>query len=366
MSVVDMNNVKFDNAVEVSAEEYTGVATERSLDVVAAEINVIKSQTAEVIRRSVFEIGKRLCEAKALIGHGNWESWLRDNVSYSETTARTLMRAYREMGDEQVDMLTGESPADVFESLNLSQMVALFPLPAHERVAFVKEHEVEGKSVREIEALVAEAVDKGRKEYEHKYREEQARANELEDKLDAAEQAAQKAEDARENWEKIANTAKTQWEEDKIKREAEVRELREQADRLAKELEAAKSEPVQERFVYVEREGDTSSVTPDGVPPSPQGEGSEREDELKAQLAEVQDKLKEAEQRAASVEHKADMRVQAVNFALREIAGKVADIGGAIDELEQGGEGELAGKLRVSAAKAIKTMLEGAKWYGKV
>jgi DNA repair exonuclease SbcCD ATPase subunit len=339
--------------VEVSAEEYAGVATERSLDVVAAEINVIKSQTAEVIRRSVFEIGKRLCEAKALIGHGNWEAWLRDNVSYSETTARTLMRAYREMGDEQVDLLTGEAPADAFESLNLSQMVALFPLPAHERVAFVKEHEVEGKSVREIEALVAEAVDKGRKEYEHKYREEQARANELEDKLETAEQAAQKAEDARENWEKIANTTKTQWEEDKIKREAEVRELREQADRLAAELEAAKSEPVQESIVYVEKEVEQIDAP--------------EEDEKAAKLAEelkaVQEKLAEAEQRAAAVEHKADMRVQAVNFALREIAGKVADIGGAIDELEQGGEGELAGKLKASAAKAIKTMLEGATWY---
>lgn len=356
MSVVDMNNVKFDNAVEVSAEEYAGLATERSLDVVAAEINVIKAQTAEVINRSIFEIGKRLCEAKALIGHGNWESWLRDNVSYSETTARTLMRAYREMGDEQVDLLTGESPADVFESLNLSQMVALFPLPAHERVAFVKEHEVEGKSVREIEALVAEAVDKGRKEYEHKYREEQARANELEDKLDAAEQAAQKAEDARENWEKIANTAKTQWEEDKIKREAEVRELCEKADRLAAELEAAKNEPVQESIVYVEKEAEQIDK------PTEDGKAAKLEEELKA----VQEKLAEAEQRAAAVEHKADMRVQAVNFALREIAGKVADIGGAIDELEQGGDGELAGKLRVSAAKAIKAMLEGAEWYGKV
>ena len=360
MSIVDMNNVKFDNAVEVSAEEYAGVATERSLEVVAAEINVIKCQTAEVINRSIFEIGKRLCEAKAMIGHGNWEAWLRENVSYSETTARTLMRAYREMGDEQVDMLTGEAPVDVFESLNLSQMVALFPLPVHERVAFVKEHDVADKSVREIEALVAEATEKGKQEASASYEKAIAKANEnverLMDRLANAQDATEKANDARDNWEKIANSAKEQWEQDKLRHEKEVRELQEKADKLAKELEAAKNVPVQATMAI---DGEDASVVEDQA-------STEREDQLKAELAEVQNQLKEAEQRAAAVGHKADMRVQAVNFALREIAGKVADIGGAIDELEQGGEGELAGKLRVSAAKAIKAMLEGAVWYGKI
>lgn len=357
MSVVDMNNVKFDNAVEVSAEEYAGLATERSLDVVAAEINVIKAQTAEVINRSIFEIGKRLCEAKALIGHGNWENWLRDNVSYSETTARTLMRAYREMGDEQVDLLTGESPADVFESLNLSQMVALFPLPAHERVAFVKEHEVEGKSVREIEALVAEAVEKGKREASEAYEKAIADVNgnvdRLMNQLAAAQDDTANAEKVKAKAIERRDKLIAQLDEEKKKHEAEVRELRKQADRLAAELEAAKSEPVQESIVYVEKEAEQVDK------PTEDGKAAKLEEELKA----VQEKLAEAEQRAAAVEHKADMRVQAVNFALREIAGKVADIGGAIDEIEQGGEGELAGKLRVSAAKAIKTMLEGAKWY---
>ena len=360
MSIVDMNNVKFDNAVEVSAKEYMGVATERSLEVVAAEINVIKCQTAEVINRSIFEIGKRLCEAKAMIGHGNWEAWLRENVSYSETTARTLMRAYREMGDEQVDMLTGEAPVDVFESLNLSQMVALFPLPVHERVAFVKEHDVADKSVREIEALVAEATEKGKQEASASYEKAIAKANEnverLMDRLANAQDATEKANDARDNWEKIANSAKEQWEKDKLRHEKEVRELEAKAKKLSEEIETLRNAPVQESIVYVEKEVEQIDA------PAEDGKVAKLEDELKA----VQEKLVEAEQRAAAVEHKADMRVQAVNFALREIAGKVADIGGAIDELEQGGEGELAGKLRVSAAKAIKTMLEGAVWYGKI
>ena len=120
--------------------------------------------------------------------------------------------------------------------------------------------------------------------------------------------------------------------------------------------------------------GATSSVTPDGATPSPTGEGLEstvdseaqaRADALQAQLDEVQGKLKAAEDNAALMAQKADPRVQAVNFALRDVAEKVAAIGDAIDEIRGGttGNGELADKLAASAAKAIKAMLEGAGWY---
>ena len=371
MSVVDMNNVTFDNAQVVACDEFAGAPTARNLEAVAFEINVIKQQTAGVIARSIFEIGKRLCEAKAMIGHGNWEAWLRDNVAYSETNARNLMRAYREMGGEQIDMLTGGAPCDVFESLNLSQMVALFPLPAHERAAFVKENAVESKSVREIEALVAEATERGREQGRNEYQDELEAANEARDK---AQDALEKAEAARESWEKIANTAKKEWEDAKIQHEADVRKLKDKADKLQKKLKALQEAPVQEKIVYVEKEPDTSSVTPDGATPSPAGEGLEsavdsevqaRVDALVAQLDEVQGKLKAAEDKAALMAQKADARVQAVNFALRDVAEKVAAIGDAVDEIRGGttGDGELADKLAASAAKAIKAMLEGAGWY---
>ena len=333
----------------------------RGLDTVAFEINVIKQQTAGVIARSIFEIGKRLCEAKAMIGHGNWEAWLRDNVEYSETNARNLMRAYREMGGEQIDLLTGEAPCDVFETLNLSQMVALFPLPAHERAAFVKENDVASKSVREVEALVAEAVAQ-----------ERARADYLQEELGKtnvawakAQDSLEKAEAARESWEKIANTAKKEWEDAKIRHEDDVRKLREQADKLKKKIKALEDAPVQEKIVYREREDERAVEAPAPTDNATDGDAQARADALQAQLDEVQGKLKAAEDKAALMAQKADPRVQAVNFALRDVAEKVAAIGDAIDEIRGGttGDGELADKLAASATKAIKAMLEGAGWY---
>ena len=352
MSVVDISKLTFDNAQVVPAGEAGGFPVERNLDVVAAEINVIKSQTAQVIHRSIFEIGKRLCEAKALIGHGNWEMWLRDNVAYSETTARTLMRAYREMGGEQIDMLTGEAPADVFECLNLSQMVALFPLPVSERAAFVKEHDVKEMSVRDIEALVAEATEKGKQEAMDELQQERARA-------DALEGALEKASDASKTWEKIANEQKKKWDEDKLKTESEVRGLKEKEQKLRDKIKALEEAPVQEKIVYVEKEAAPTAQEEN------HSEAQARVDALTVQLGEVQSKLEQAEQRAATLIQKADGRVQAVNFSIRLIAEQLEVIGDAIGQIKGGttGDGELADKLSKSASSAIKAMLEGAEWY---
>lgn len=120
---------------------------------IAAEINAIKSQTSGILeaaftyaKRSCFEIGKRLEEAKAAVPFGEWGEWLEKNVSYSVSTANDLMRIYREFGDEQINMLTGKSDAEIFEGLSQSQMVALFGLPKAMRAEFVEDHREELES----------------------------------------------------------------------------------------------------------------------------------------------------------------------------------------------------------------------------
>ena len=336
----------------------------RGLDTVAFEINVIKQQTAGVIARSIFEIGKRLCEAKAMIGHGNWEAWLRNNVEYSETNARNLMRAYREMGGEQIDLLTGEAPCDVFETLNLSQMVALFPLPAHERAAFVRENDVRDKSVREIEALVAEATERGKREASEAYEKAIADANgnveRLMNKLAAAQDDTANAEKVKAKAIERRDELIARLDEEKEKHEAEVRKLREQADKLEKKIKALEDAPVQEKIVYREREDERAVEAPAPTDNATDGDAQARVDALVAQLDEVQGKLKAAEDKAALMAQKVDPRVQAVNFSLREISDKLSVIGEAIGGIE---DKELAAKLAASAVKAIKAMLEGAGWY---
>ena len=136
----------------------------RSAEVIISEMVFIKEQAAADLaaafgraRRSVFEIGKRLCELKDMAGHGHWEAAL-SRLEYSDTTARNAMRIYKEMGGEQIDMITGKADIEIFEGLSQSQLVELFPIPREERAAFVEEHreELEGgeMSVREMRELI--------------------------------------------------------------------------------------------------------------------------------------------------------------------------------------------------------------------
>lgn len=125
----------------------------RSAEIIAQEINAIKSQTNGILsaaftyaKRSCFEIGKRLEEAKSILPHGKWGEWLSENFEYSESTAGNLMRIYREFGSEQIDMLTGRSDAEIFEGLSSSQLIELFALPKAARAEFVEEHRAELES----------------------------------------------------------------------------------------------------------------------------------------------------------------------------------------------------------------------------
>ena len=141
----------------------------RNVAVIADEINEIKSQTSGILnaaysyaKRSCFEIGKRLEEAKALLPHGEWGAWLETNFEYSESTAGNLMRIYREFGGDQINLLTGKSDMETFEGLSQSQLVELFALPKHTRAEFVEEHREEledGMSIREMRELIKEQKD---------------------------------------------------------------------------------------------------------------------------------------------------------------------------------------------------------------
>ena len=80
----------------------TELAISRTPEVIAAEINVIKAQTREVVCKSAIEIGRRLVEAKRCVPHGSWGAWLEENVEYSERTAQDLMKMFEEYGYKMV------------------------------------------------------------------------------------------------------------------------------------------------------------------------------------------------------------------------------------------------------------------------
>ena len=128
----------------------------RSPEIIAAEINSIKSQTQKIMLQSSIEIGRRLAEAKAAVGHGNWTKWLKQYVDYSDRTAANLMRIFNEYGNGQ-EKLFGQSNQQAFAELNYTQAIALLGIhDEDERAEFIEKNDIDNMSTRELQDAIKE------------------------------------------------------------------------------------------------------------------------------------------------------------------------------------------------------------------
>ena len=125
--------------------------TGRTAENIAAEIRTLDTQGKHLCLMYIFEIGKRLEEAKSLVGHGHWGEYLKAQVGYSQDTANKYMKVYREY------QKNGVFPnSDMFMNLDFSKAYKLLAVPAEERESFLQEHPVEDMTVRQLEQVIRE------------------------------------------------------------------------------------------------------------------------------------------------------------------------------------------------------------------
>lgn len=168
----------------------------RTPDTIAAEIRAL---TASMLS-NVLEIGRRMCEVKEMLPHGSFGDWIRDNTGYSPSTANNFMRLFREYGAEQGSLFGTDVNCQTFGNLSYSKALALLNVPAEDREEFVKDHDVEAMSTRELQQAIQER-DKARAEAEEARQEAEGAAlarGELEDQLAEARTRIQNLELAEE------------------------------------------------------------------------------------------------------------------------------------------------------------------------
>ena len=110
-----------------------------SLDQVVSEIKFFENQAVV----SYWEIGKRLKSAKEQVGHGNWENWLSNNLKYSNSMAKKLIKVYTEYPKGQL-----------IADLNFSQMLALTTVEEEIRTEIIKKEQLEDKTVKETKEII--------------------------------------------------------------------------------------------------------------------------------------------------------------------------------------------------------------------
>ena len=197
------------------------VVAVRSIEIVTAEITMIRDNVRKVFLESVIQIGMRLEEAKQMVPSGEWTAYLTDKLGYKPSTAQNYMRIAREFGGGQVS-LTGKTAADAFGQLSYSQVLPLLGMAEEEREELAEENDLPSMSSREIAALVKERdeakanADK-LKEKDKLLRSKLREANEERDKAQSSlSDATQREKDLAERLDELE------------KRPAEVRELTEE------------------------------------------------------------------------------------------------------------------------------------------
>lgn len=204
-------------------------APERTLDAVTLEIKTLQRQAIEVNLLYAIEIGRRLTEAKAMLPHGQWGAYLKDQVAYSQSTANNLMRIFREYGDNQ-QSLFGAAKSQTFANLPYSKALRLLAIPDEgEREQFTADHDLDGMSVRELEKAI-----KGRDEAQWEAAAAQEETERLREKTAAAQEETERLRE---------KTAAAQQEAERLRKDVQTaEEERERVSNMARRLQTALSD----------------------------------------------------------------------------------------------------------------------------
>lgn len=313
----------------------------RDINTITSEIHYIQNDVQQYAAQGALKIGERLCEAKELLGHGEFLPWIKDEFGWTDRTAQKLMAVYREFGDSQKSLFGPEINTKTYSDLPVSKLYLLISVPESEREDFVKENNVAEMSVREMEKLLRE-----KKEAEDESREAHAELNKLADKyaalsavaseqekelkaaqadvsasIEAAKkEAAAEAEKARRAAEKAQKAA-----------EAEAKKARDEAEAAKKDLQQLRDNPEIPQEVM---------------------------DKLKAQFGKA---AEEAEARARAAEAKlkvADPDVAMFKLHFDNLQKTAASMAQLIIKMKQSGNADMADKLSRAACAVLERVKE--------
>ena len=124
-------------------------------DRLVSEIRMITEQTKQVVLFNSIEIGRRLTEAKAMVKHGTWGTWLKERVDYSQRTANNFMKIYQEYGRNGL-----AEKSQALANLSYTQALALIDLPEEERARFAEERKAGEMALRKLQEEVRQEKEK--------------------------------------------------------------------------------------------------------------------------------------------------------------------------------------------------------------
>jgi len=257
------------------------IQTQRTPDIIGAEIRGLTQQAKTMTLWFGIEIGRRLTEAKEMLEHGQWLAYLKEQTEFSRSSAGRLMTLYKEYGAAQTSLFGAEVNYPTLGNLSISNALRLLAVPEDEREEFAEKHDVEHMSAHELDELI-----KQRDEAEQRA----ARAEEqVQQAADGAAKADEQYQKAKQELhllrEKLGNA-----EAQKAAAEKELSELRERPVEVAVEVD---EKAVEEAVTAARAKNDAEWAEKMAKVKNELSEAGLKAEKLKA-------KIKKAEEKAAA------------------------------------------------------------------
>ena len=140
------------NIVETEYKEITSIQ-DRETKQLTIEVNTIYQQMEAIGNiglQLAAEAGERLIEIKGRLAHGEFESWCKDNLTFSKRKAENMMRWSQKCKDENSIF----SKTQTFTDLGISKVWALLAAPEDVAEEVIKEG-ASDMSVRELQEEIS-------------------------------------------------------------------------------------------------------------------------------------------------------------------------------------------------------------------
>lgn len=140
------------NIVETQYKEITSIQ-DRETEQLTIEVNTIYQQMETIGNiglQLAAEAGERLIEIKGRLAHGEFESWCKDNLTFSKRKAENMMRWSQKCKDENSIF----SKTQTFTDLGISKVWALLAAPEEVAEEVLKEG-ASDMSVRELQEEIS-------------------------------------------------------------------------------------------------------------------------------------------------------------------------------------------------------------------
>lgn len=211
------------NIVETQYKEITSLQ-DRETEQLTIEVNTIYQQMEAIGNiglKLAAEAGERLIEIKGRLAHGEFESWCKDNLTFSKRKAENMMRWSQKCKDENSIF----SKTQTFTDFGISKVWALLAAPEDVAEEVIKEGAVD-MSVRELQDEISrlKSEKKTAQEYARATEEEQANLEEEIESLKRQLEEARRESERKAEEENLQSTSEAEEEIEQLKKKLEAAE----------------------------------------------------------------------------------------------------------------------------------------------